>query len=64
MNASDSAIRETAMYLGRLSNDTLAKVEAVIADSSEDSRTKEHGKILLEKLRSIDPLPKTELADN
>ena len=64
LNASDSAIRETAMYLGRLSNDTLAKVEAVIADSSEDSRTKEHGKILFEKLRSIDPLPKTELADN
>lgn len=54
LNSSDSALRETAMYLSRLSGDTLSALAKTIADSSEDEQTKQQGIVLLTHLASKD----------
>ena len=54
LNESDPVIRETAIYLASLSNDTLAKIEDVIQKSGETDTAKKRGITLLEKMLTLD----------
>lgn len=54
LRESDPVIRETAMYMASLSNETLHKIEETIQQSNESDIAKQRGKKLLDKMCSIE----------
>lgn len=53
LNSSDSVFRELAMFLGQIQPDTINAMLTALLDSSEDSATKERGKILFDALERV-----------